>query len=204
MNRLDPSGLEVRLYETPVKWGYTHISVVVYRPCLEEFVSYDGSGPDFSRNLTIVGLGVGGPHPNRWPGKYGEWNPGDPSKLLIEGGRLVATISRYRSPDEEMKRLDNVFKKLKQQPVPVYNAIGGPNSATYAHQLINLAGFKYDGPIPNALGWNYNGKFKYGGEYFDTYGNPTEKYKEYEKERDVTWGDIFRGIVWYWTVYAQG
>jgi hypothetical protein len=82
--------------------------------------------------------------------------------------------------EAEVDKLDKAYKKLKQ--VPWYNPRVGPNSNTYAHQLLKLAGMDYPafrliGPI--ATGWYYEGRFGYGGEFFDQAGQPNPAWFDY-------------------------
>jgi hypothetical protein len=40
----------------------------------------------------------------------------------------------------------------------------------------------YDSPKPpGARGWDYDGSFKYGGKYFDRFGEPSAAYQEWKK-----------------------
>jgi RHS repeat-associated protein len=192
LDSADPSGLKVFLVGRPEPWvkhplGY-HYSIVVVSDDGTQVVTYDGAGPvrDFLKD------------------KEGRWIPQrnlksslkrleqcrnpktgklelktDPSKHIFEvdtGGK---------SFEEEVRALEYVFQNnIWQLP---YN-VAGPNSNTYAHALLGLAGFEvkpYETtveiwqpppPIPGiryapqyqtvqtqtpegAVGWNYNGYY---------------------------------------------
>jgi hypothetical protein len=75
----------------------------------------------------------------------------------------------FKQEDEALKKLSE-NKGLKQ--VEQYNAYNGPNSNTYAHQLLLNAGFPDPTPPAGARGWNYNGFYSYGGDVYDKNGVP--------------------------------
>jgi RHS repeat-associated protein len=133
-NETDPLGLKVKLVlrtantpgtGSPIAGEY-HITIVWYSD--QGWVRYDGGGkgtkhPD---------------HPDR--PNYHRTPPAGKSPLPIaqtyQGGWDVVA-SPYATDEEELEKLDSAFAKLIQLP---YNATG-PNSNTYAHQLLTLAGF---------------------------------------------------------------
>jgi len=67
-----------------------------------------------------------------------------------------------------MRKLDYVFANLRQ--VTAYDALG-PNSNTYAHQLLKLAGYSVPSP-PDGMAWDYDAAFRYGGKFFTAWGQP--------------------------------
>lgn len=135
-NELDPSGLKVTLYlstavpseSSPL--GY-HVSIIVGPDSTGKYVRYDGGGED--------DIGSDGrPVPKRR-----EIFPNDPQarhRTLPKRETKTEVISPYKTADEEIKKLDEVFKKLRQLPY----CRTGPNSNTYAKQLLKLAGFKVE------------------------------------------------------------
>ncbi len=102
-------------------------------------------------------------------------------------GNKFAIESPCSTPDEAIDALNQNFKKLTQ--VPYWPT--GPNSNTYAHQLLTLSNFTVpeylvypsitpDGDPPDVFtpldvgprstfGWNNNA---YGGRNYDSYGQP--------------------------------
>jgi RHS repeat-associated protein len=172
----DPSGLKVYLYMQPIPLPFIGLGTVAYHVTIYvgptedgKYRTYDGGGVN-SVDAT------GRPQPSRG------WEKALPKKNLYSN-----VISPYKNVDDEIGALDKVFAKLNQLPY----ARLGPNSNTYANQLLTLAGFMvvresypkryyldraglvkyypndYHGPT-ETWGW-YNRS--YGTEYYDDFGN---------------------------------
>jgi RHS repeat-associated protein len=166
----DPLGQQVYIVPS-APWGL-HMNIVAYAPNTGATQVYGGGGPG------AVGSGqqvpyLAGPAPitTERPG----WTP---------PFNAIPVSSAYESYQEEVAALNDAYEHLNQ--VPVYQAETGPNSNTYAHQLLINAGFKipdWRRPIrppglhlsPNQwapYGWNYDGPYKYDGPLFDENGKP--------------------------------
>jgi hypothetical protein len=95
--------------------------------------------------------------PLNWKGWQKQWDPGttpadDPEAYAPylgggSGGELdrhsfkAIGVTTGKTFEDEVKELDKAFKQLRQ--VPWYNPRYGPNSNTYAHQLLKLVGGHY-------------------------------------------------------------
>jgi len=167
MNAVDPSGLKVWVYLGDVtsngkSSGVQHITIAVEKPD-GTFRVYDGGGE------------------NRINPNTGRPMPDSKDVKSMEGTRYSVECD-FATADEEIAALDKVYAKLHQLP---YRRLG-PNSNTYAHQLLKLAGFKVHRhtvmkmgsavgvwideveDTADTIGWNDP---SYGGQNYDEYGN---------------------------------
>jgi RHS repeat-associated protein len=119
-NVTDPSGLDVKIYLKPLfEFGTylgDHITIIVTGTS-EGDVTFNGGGGNSSGT---------GSHPKPHIG------------IRVPPGPYWSVTSPYDDPDDELWALYIAYSQLEQVP---YSATG-PNSNTYAHQLLNLAGFK--------------------------------------------------------------
>jgi hypothetical protein len=159
--RAQPPKAGVRLYvrlrvndvEFPASFTVGHVTIVAYDPQAGLGTAFDGSG-----------IGPNGETP------FGQMKNvyKDPDIIYGEYGTMIETGKT--SYMEELLALRLAYSRLKQ--IPIYNAALGPNSNTYAHQLLRIAGFP-EPTVPGiATGWNYSGMYRYGGALFDWYGHP--------------------------------
>ncbi len=84
--------------------------------------------------------------------------------------KLVGAVKvKEGDRDDIVRRLDFAFAHTKQ--IPWYNALHGPNSNSYARQLLSNAGFSTP-PIPwDAPGWVVDDpNYRYGGPKFTEWG----------------------------------
>jgi hypothetical protein len=88
-----------------------------------------------------------------------------------DSGTVVPTGLTFQ---QELTLFDDIFGKLKQ-PIE-YQATNGPNSNTYAKQMLTLASrqgkFKMPPKPKGARGWFYSGEHRYSGPEYDELGNP--------------------------------
>jgi hypothetical protein len=82
-------------------------------------------------------------------------------------GKGVKVITN-KTAEEENDALTKTFQIMVQ--INYYN-IWGPNSNTFARQLLSNAGFPTLKP-PGAIGWGYDGIYDYGGPLYDKNGKP--------------------------------
>jgi RHS repeat-associated protein len=152
-NATDPSGLEVRLYTYNLIFGLSHVTVVVYDPISKRGMQFDGGGTGSSRP------GGNRPVPSRMALDFSKYeDPDDYTQEMGVGGVGIVVDTGKSSYTEELNTLNRVFARLEQVPYDPF----GPNSNTYVHQLLSLAG--YSPPRPSgAVGWDYHGAAGYGG-----------------------------------------
>jgi hypothetical protein len=93
----------------------------------------------------------------------------------VAGTTGVEPLSLYRF---RILSWEDIYTFRATKQADLYRALG-PNSNTWAAQLLSNAGYGAPKP-PGATGWDYSGSFKYGGEYFTTYGESTPKYDEFK------------------------
>jgi len=175
----DPSGLEVRIYRRSVSSGSGngHARIIVFDPATKIGYTYDGSGPG---SIGSIGGEWDLTPKERGPKTFRVVPP------VVDGstGIKVNTGLTY---NEEIAIFKRVYAQLYQ--VPKYSAIFGPNSNTYAHQLLKLVakegGFAAPDAPPWAVGWDYNGPWRYGGEFFDQFGTPTDLYNKMKETRGL-------------------
>jgi RHS repeat-associated protein len=168
LNLTDPSGNRVRLYVHPhplptdrfedgtnIQGGHV---TIVWDDKKGNFVYYDGGGVSNSAGSTagVYGTRVGSPIPRRngklktkinfdnsdWRGDILKGDYLAHHKPALDPRRfwdpdVVGSVKFRKTPEEELKDLDDAFCRLNQVP---YHP-KGPNSNTYAHQLLWLAGF---------------------------------------------------------------
>jgi hypothetical protein len=170
-NATDPSGLEVRLYKREVGAENYHVTVMVYDPVGRRVVLYDGGGS--------VSSGTESAHPNKVRHPETGWHPlahdqtPDNYYKSRYGDRKVSAgivIPTGKTVAEELDILDKTFARLHQLP---YRP-AGPNSNTFAHQLIRLAGFPGPSPsqVSDAPGWGFWTEYEgYGSLVYDEWGN---------------------------------
>jgi hypothetical protein len=156
-DQTDANGLEVMLELGAIKRsgiviGY-HVTIVWADG--KNVVVFDGGGEQ------SVNAQTGRPTPNRDPKAVGTTMPGKaPDGLVLK--------SPFKTPAEELAALDAAYGKLDQA---AYRRLG-PNSNTYAHQLLLNAGFpEPEWVLPaGAVAWSYSGFYSYGGEVYDKNG----------------------------------
>ena len=155
-NYTDPSGTRVVIVPgPPISSGQGHQTIIVYDPVTGKGKQYNGGGPG---NGYLGGLGIGGHAPQPTSGPITV--TGDPGGTPVDTGL---------TPAQEQDALDCAFNQMQQ--IPDYFAIGGPNSNTYAHQLLINAGFNPPTP-PGASGWDTDPWWGYGGPWWDKNGYP--------------------------------
>jgi RHS repeat-associated protein len=191
VNALDPWGLDIYLYPGTIsqsnKVGSIHLpfgrhyKVVWVDPCYGDMVVFDGNGPSIFKLLApsamlLIDYGLEpkmtGPIPV---------TPQFIAQLQKESVLVnkVEGISHY----SELTQLMLSFYMTKQ--VPVYSSFG-PNSNTWARQLLKNAGFSPPTKPEKAVGWDYKGPYGYGGKFFDSHGSPTKMWaKEEQRLIDV-------------------
>lgn len=148
-NNVDPSGTRVVIVWNYVIFGFYHMSIVAYCPATGKAVRYDG----------------GGPHDGNDPvARRDDNHTMDDNDLK---GQEIET--GCKTCEDEIAALDRAFNQMKQ--IRRYGLFG-PNSNTYARQLLLNAGFTDPQAPANAPGWDYNGCNSYGGTYYDKNGNP--------------------------------
>jgi RHS repeat-associated protein len=129
-NATDPSGLKVKLVlrEAVTSDTYYHVTIIWYDNT--GWVRYDGGGTGTKK--------PGHPdRPNYHRTPATGTTPGSPPTTGQFSGGWDVVRSKYKTDAEELKALDDAYGKLIQLPYDMLN----PNSNTYAHQLLNLAGF---------------------------------------------------------------
>jgi RHS repeat-associated protein len=135
-----------------------HVSVIVWDPYYKIAVQYDGDGPGGEAAINLAG--------KVWKGEL------YPSRKVIQMQKEpngVCVWTRRNSFQREREALDKAYFAMKQ--VKHYH-LAGPNSNTFAHQLLANAGMGTVEPITGAPGWNYAGKYRYGGSFYDQWGRP--------------------------------
>ena len=153
---LDPSGTEIYLVPSSVYGLGNHYSIIVYDPASGTGIQYDGGG---AGTCGVSGSGSRKPKP-RWTSLGPNVKPG-PNWILVPSPG---------SPFQQQTNLSTAYNKMRQ--IPDYNASLGPNSNTFANQLLQNAGYSAKKP-PNAPGWGYKGQSCYGGPLYDSNGKPT-------------------------------
>ena len=110
--------------------------------------------------------------PDERKGPYRTPRLGEVGAAKVERSHIIAHIAKVNF-GKAVTRLDTIYKDLRQQS---FYALMGPNSNTYAKQLLTLAGFAAPTVLPvTAPGWGYNGDLRYAGKFYDKYGNVTDK-----------------------------
>jgi RHS repeat-associated protein len=186
-NGSDPSGLDIRLYEKAIAGAYGHAEVVVFdRECGTRMATYDGSGPGSasgsSSNWQSSNNGLGGFRlvAYRTPSQLGKFDPWPDPRDYVNYPYLHAALKNLVDEGDasvEAAKLDATFRKLIQ--VQEYSVIEGtgPNSNTWARQLLTLSGYSDPNPwwAPN---WGYHGWWGYGdpGSPYDAYGHGLSGY----------------------------
>ena len=150
-DRTDPTGLEVYLRPSP-PWkigGHIvaiHYGIIVWDPVTKMGLKYDGGGQG---TIGVIGTGCGTPT-KKW--RYlGPLEGPRPSDILVN--------TNGNDYNKQLWNLSSAFNNLIQ--IPQYNATMGPNSNTFANQLLQNAGYPTTAP-PSALGWGYDGVWGYG------------------------------------------
>jgi RHS repeat-associated protein len=158
---LDPLGAKVVLIFRPAGslgfgiW-FNHIQIVVIDEENHQGVVFEGGGPGSGG---AFGIGVGKPN-----------TTGVQEGVTIDpelGDQVVVSDGDFET---ELEQLMGAYDGMQQ--IPVYLAYPGPNSNTFAHQLLENAGFAVPDFSQNAPGWDYHGENGYGGPHFDTNGKP--------------------------------
>jgi hypothetical protein len=124
--KVDPSGLEVRLYlDRPKKItpiiapDQFHVEVMVGPSAKGKYLAFNGVGGVFASGLVL------------------EAKRRELSQFRDDIKAWTNVISPYANSAQEVEALEFVFKNLRQLP---YNPFGA-NSNTFARQLLELAGF---------------------------------------------------------------
>jgi RHS repeat-associated protein len=146
----DPSGLDVYLVQHYVAAGQYHYGVIVVDPITGSGTGYDGGGPG---PWGLVGSGKTFTK-STYPIPAGSTPPS--GAIPVSTGTGLTQL--------EQSNLDNAYKLTAQ--IPEYDAITGPNSNTFARQLLLNAGFSPRRP-PNSPGWIDP---SYGGPGYDRWG----------------------------------
>jgi RHS repeat-associated protein len=175
----DPAGLEVILYPRPIAYGGFHIDIVAYDPVSDTGWMFSGGGPG-----DVAYANGGGPYGT------GVLKPIVPSKnpfnshpdLGVPGKNLPYPLKqglrlnpgKLRTYSQQLAAFNKAYGTLQQ--IQKYNAIYGPNSNTYACQLLRLTGIStlpLDELEPSFShpGWNSPA---YGGRRspYDQFGRP--------------------------------
>jgi RHS repeat-associated protein len=195
-NLTDPSGLKVYVYASSPQAGtgsstFFHVSIIVTDGT--KMVRYDGVGPEGGPRQgkkTIIasawsvtcGVGfamrliegsptvpLGANKANRAPDNgVPETLPQDVKDALSDKNKMV--LVHDGKFEEEVAALNKAYSDMKQ--IDVYNAIEGPNSNTYARQLLVNAGYTPPKSLPFlAPAFDYSGDNGYGGPNYDEKGN---------------------------------
>ena len=78
-------------------------------------------------------------------------------------------VSGDEEVDDELTNLDFAFKQMRQ--LEWYNALTGPNSNTYARQLLVNAGFTVPSILPfQTPGWTVYSEYRYDSNFYDRWG----------------------------------
>jgi hypothetical protein len=150
----DPQGLEVFITPVqPISGPLGHRGIIVWDPSTKTGQRYDGNGPGIRK-----------------------WLKGDNSFTPPAGPQEVNTlpadsikVETGKSYVDERDSLADSFRKTTQ--IPEYG-LDGPNSNTYAHQLLKNAEIPDPPTPPNTPGWN-DGSYGKDGIWtqWDKYGN---------------------------------
>jgi uncharacterized protein RhaS with RHS repeats len=184
MDAVDPSGKEIRLYTRSVL-GHRHVTVMVYDPAARKIVMFDGGGS------ISCGTQCAHPNPARHPKGQGMGSAHELDEEQTPDGYYKAryhdrevsegiVVKTEKTAAEELAALDGAFNKMQQIPYSAY----GPNSNTFARQLLMNAGFGRQPAPPGATGWDYSGGDGYDGVLYDEFGKArpaaekAQKFKE--------------------------
>jgi RHS repeat-associated protein len=198
----DPSGLDVYIVggdlfgiqSTGNVTSGRHYTIMWYDPATGQYVLFSGGGPSGTgagagssagTGTVIVGTSFPGwanATASRFPESGGKMSVipitinGKTFKTIEElkkdrGDRMIKITTKLDDCTEELKAIDTAFKKMQQ--IPFYEIFGGPNSNTYAKQLLVNSGFTVPESPPGGRGWSYVGNYGYGGLYYDSNGFPT-------------------------------
>jgi hypothetical protein len=185
VNASDWNGLRAVLYlgVQNSALGYGHAVLLLFDDVERRTVEYEGSGPGkrglLPRAYYSYLKGIRRPT-QEGTSEYLKGGKGDP----VIGGAVETLRIPTRGDTYEviMMRLDAVFLRLRQ--IPWYQALLGPNSNTYLHQLLTLAG--YDKVTPSkAPAWNhsaYDGTWKECTSYRPGSGVTCYSYNKWGKE----------------------
>jgi RHS repeat-associated protein len=194
VNYVDPSGLEVYLVKGTSHSGYLHYSVAWYDQCTGKGATFDGVGPGsnfFATAYVLAAYKVARlPLTMRFEPimnlGHKTWERVTWSDEVVKTVRFSVRVEDLPgvTPAQEFVRLFDAFEKTKQ--IPLYQAKDGPNSNTWARQLLINAGFSPPAELKNAAGWQYGrevpGPYGYGGKFFNADGTPTPAWKsEYDR-----------------------
>jgi RHS repeat-associated protein len=169
----DPSGLELRLVRTYIGGSLFyqgHWSLVWFNPTTGDMVIFDGTGGKSSSG-TATGTGTTKCDLNGLPtAQEFKWAGVVLLNRTVFYDKYMVPVPPIQGEtvEDELRRLTEAFNSMTQ--VEKYDAVAGPNSNTYLHQLLKNAGY---GPVPRpsgAWGWDYGGSDKYDGANYDRFG----------------------------------
>lgn len=173
----DPSGLEIWIVGTyDASSGYGHSSIVVFDPVTKTGFKYDGRGPRQDRwFMGYQAWAFRQKYPELYlrEGNKDPLNEGQTPHSLWTVGTIMKVDTGKLTFKQESQALQSAWGQLVQ--VDIYNT-SGPNSNTYARQLLTLA--SQNAPVPFTVprtiddtpGWDYSGPYRYGGLVYDEFG----------------------------------